>query len=165
MGNNWLCKTITWKTTNYLNIKYLKVLFIITPPWKMKKEEQMPLPKRKPKTEEGPSISSHTLDSYNMCTTGPLRCSRRRLWSLREKLGGWSCYRLFFVTVGVWTQCWQRQHRPSKWTISVAESAGSSHRQPSHWLSELLTILPLNSIYASMDQKLFQLFSTKETTC
>lgn len=139
MGNNWLCKTITWKTTNSLNIKYLKVLFIITPPWKMKKEEQMPLPNRKPKDRVGAQyFLSHPWQLQHVCMTGPLRCSRRALWSLREKLGGWSCYRLFWVTVGVWTQCWQRQHRPSKWTTSMAESAGSSHRQPSHWLSELL---------------------------
>lgn len=48
LENNLLCRMITWKTTNFLNTKF-QVLFIITSPWKMRKEKQMPRPKVKPK--------------------------------------------------------------------------------------------------------------------
>lgn len=147
MGNNWLCKTITWKTS-YLNIKYLKILFIITPRWKMKKKkEQMPPPHMKPNDRRGAQyFLSHPWQLQHVCVTWPLTCSRRGLWSSREKLGGSDCYRLFFVTVsgsGLWWATAQypvltEAVQPSKWTIYMAESAGSSRLRPSHRLSELL---------------------------
>lgn len=136
MGNNWLCKTITWKTS-YLNIKYLKILFIITHvgKWKKKKKSKCLLLTWSLTTEEGPNISSHTLDSYNTCVW-PGRSHAQEEDS--EARGGnwedqtvtdyflWLCQGLDCGQQPS-TQCWQRQYSllngPFLWQNRLARAA------------------------------------------